>query len=138
MFLFHWREESQHAILDELEFMRENARVTTAERDTGVDQLIGLVGAVDGIVQAQAAADTAYFCAIAGRAFDSTQRDQIGATMLKAYRWQYIVSGAMEPRFQAALFGCLDAAQAARIQSALAPLMYALPSSPEMVLPMAA
>ena len=138
VFLFHWREESQHAILDELEFVRENAGVTAAERDIGVDQLIGLVGAVDGIVQAQAAADTAYFCAIAGRVFDSTQRELIGATMLKAYRWQYIVSGAMEPRFQAALFGCLDATQAQRIQNALAPLSYAVPSHPEVALPMAA
>ena len=138
VFLFHWREESQHAILDELEFVRENAGVTAAERDIGVDQLIGLVGAVDGIVQAQAAADTAYFCAIAGRVFESTQRELIGATMLKAYRWQYIVSGAMEPRFQAALFGCLDATQAQRIQNALAPLSYAVPSHPEVALPMAA
>jgi len=138
VFLFHWREESQHAILDELEFLRENARVGAAERDIGVDQLIGLVGAVDGIVQAQAAADTAYFCAIAGRAFSSDQRERIGAAMLKAYRWQYIVSGTMEPRFQAALFGCLDAAQTQRIVTALAPLSYAVPSAPEMALPMAA
>jgi hypothetical protein len=138
VFLFHWREESQHAILDELEFVRENGRVSAAERDIGVDQLIGLVGAVDGIVQAQAAADTAYFCAIAGRAFSSAQQERIGATMLKAYRWQYIVSGTMEPRFQAALFGCLDAAQTQRIVSALAPLSYAVPSQPEMALPMAA
>lgn len=138
VFLFHWREESQHAILDELEFLRENGRVSAAERDIGVDQLIGLVGAVDGIVQAQAAADTAYFCAIAGRAFSSAQQEHIGATLLKAYRWQYIVSGTMEPRFQAALFGCLDAVQTQRIVSALAPLSDAVPSAPEMALPMAA
>ena len=30
VFLFHWREESQHAILDELEWRRENARVERA------------------------------------------------------------------------------------------------------------
>ena len=47
--------------------------------------------------------------------------------MLKAYRWQYIVSGVMEPRFQKVLFGVLDDAQAARIQAALAPLTYAVP-----------
>ena len=27
IFLYHWREESQHAILDELEWVRENARL---------------------------------------------------------------------------------------------------------------
>ena len=43
--------------------------------------------------------------------------------MLKAYRWQYIVSGVMEPRFQKVLFALVDDAQGARIQAALAPLM---------------
>lgn len=138
VFLFHWREESQHAILDELEFLAEDARVTAAQRDAGVDQLIGLVGAVDGIVQAQAAADTEYFLAIAPRRFDDAALDAIAATFLKAYRWQYIVSGTMEPRFQKVLFGCLDEQQTARIQQALAPLAYAAPAKPEMTLPMAA
>ncbi len=60
------------------------------------------------------------------------------ATLLKAYRWQYIVSGVMEPRFRKVLFGLVDETQAARIQAALAPLTYAVPSQPEMPLPMAA
>ena len=33
VFLFHWKEESQHAILDELEWRREDAKLTPAERD---------------------------------------------------------------------------------------------------------
>ena len=108
-----------------------------AERDAGVDDLIALVGAVDGILQRQAQADAAYFCAIAGTA-SATSSASASKPMLKAYRWQYIVSGAMEPRFQKTLFGCLDAAQAQRIQEALAPLAYAVPQRPEMTLPMAA
>ena len=36
-------------------------------------------------------------------------------TVLKAYRWQYIVSGMMEPRFQRTLFGLVNAAQRARV-----------------------
>src|SRR5688500_6498190 len=32
VFLFHWREESQHAILDELEWVREDAKLSEAER----------------------------------------------------------------------------------------------------------
>jgi hypothetical protein len=31
VFLFHWREESQHAILDELEWVREHERLSTDE-----------------------------------------------------------------------------------------------------------
>ena len=66
VFLFHWREESQHAILDELEWQREDARLNEQQRDVAVDELIGLVGAVDGIVQMQAKADAAYFARTAG------------------------------------------------------------------------
>ena len=44
----------------------------------------------------------------------------------------------MEPRFQHLLFSLVDEAQAARIQAALAPLTYAVPSQPAMPLPMAA
>jgi hypothetical protein len=137
VFLFHWREESQHAVLDELEFLRENARLSEPQRDAAVDDLIALVGAVDATVQAQAVADATYFCAVAGRAFDFVQRQRIHATLLKAYRWQYIVSGALEPRFQKALFGCLNEAQQRKVQDALAPLVYAMPAKPD-ALPLAA
>ena len=42
IFAFHWKEESQHAILDELEWRREHARLTARERDNGVNDLIAL------------------------------------------------------------------------------------------------
>jgi hypothetical protein len=138
VFLFHWKEESQHAVLDELELLREDARLTPAQRDAAVDDLIALVGALDGILQAQAAADARYFTAIAGRAFSDAQREQVGALVLKAYRWQYIVSGVMEPRFRKVLFSLLDEAQQARVLKALEPLAYAVPQQPEVALPMAA
>jgi hypothetical protein len=138
VFLFHWKEESQHAILDELELLREDARLTSAERDAAVDDLIALVGGVDGILQAQAKADAAYFCAISAADNDTQRTAVIEAGVLKAYRWQYIVSGVMEPRFRKVLFALIDSAQAERIQAALAPLTYAVPATPAMPLPMAA
>ena len=123
VFLFHWKEESQHAILDEIEWMRENERIDAAQRDRAVDELIGLVGAVDGIVQTQAAADAGYFARAAGRAFDDGQLQAIHATMLAAYRWQYIVTGVQDPRFLGVLGPMLNAAQGARIHDALAPIV---------------
>jgi hypothetical protein len=138
VFLFHWREESQHAILDEMELTAEDARLTPSERDAAVGDLIALVGAVDGLVQAQAAADAAYFGTIAGAKFSAGQVKQIQDKVLKAYRWQYIVSGVMEPRFQKVLFGLLDESQSTRIRNALAPLTYAVPEQPEMQMPLAA
>jgi hypothetical protein len=137
VFLYHWKEESQHAVLDEIELQREDAGLDKARRDAAVGDLIGLVGAVDGILQAQAQADTRYFCRIA-RITEPARVEQVGATVLKAYRWQYIVSGVMEPRFQKVLFALLDEEQSARIHQALAPLTHAVPQQPEMPLPMAA
>ncbi|MDB5946580.1 MAG: hypothetical protein JWQ33_1606 [Ramlibacter sp.] len=130
VFLYHWKEESQHAIIDELEWAREDARLASdAERDAGVDDLIALVGGVDGILQSQARADAAYFLAVSGIAAEDPRAGQVNAAVLKAYRWQYIVSGAMEPRFQAVLAGLVSDTQMQRIQAALAPLAYAVPSA---------
>jgi hypothetical protein len=44
----------------------------------------------------------------------------------------------MEPRFRKVLLAMVTPAQAQRIESALAPLTYAVPMNPEMPLPMAA
>src|SRR5436309_5689763 len=73
VFLFHWKEESQHAILDELEWRREDAKLDDEQRDRGVTELIELVAAIDGILQLQSAADADYFLRICGRPFDGVQ-----------------------------------------------------------------
>jgi hypothetical protein len=123
VFLFHWKEESQHAILDELEWQREDARLSDAQRDQAVADLIALVGAVDGILQAQAGADTDYFVRVSGKTYSQEQLRKIGETMLKAYRWQYIVSGVQNERFQKLLGGMVSDAQMQRIGAALGPIM---------------
>ena len=123
VFMYHWREECQHAILDELEWAAENARITDAERDAAVDDLIALVGAVDGILQAQAVADTEYFLAMTGRGNDEPVRAAVGATVLRAYRWQYIVSGVQHPHFGRLLSSMTTAAQMQRIADALSPIL---------------
>jgi hypothetical protein len=91
-------------------------------RDAAVDDLIALVGAVDGILQAQSAADADYFVAICGRPMTSAEADAVKATVLAAYRWQYILSGVQIPRFSELLNGMITPAQAARIGAALAPI----------------
>jgi hypothetical protein len=126
VFLFHWKEESQHAILDEMEWLRENEKIDAAQRDQAVAELIGLVGAVDGIVQMQAQADAEYFVQVAGRAFDAGEMAAIRATMLAAYRWQYIVSGVHDPCFLEVLGSMIDAGHGARINDALAPIVGAV------------
>lgn len=122
VFLFHAREESQHAIIDELEWTREDGRITAQERDRAVDDLIALVVAIDGLLQMQATADTDHFLGICGQDFSAEQIDELRATMLRAYRWQYILSGVQEPRFTELMAAMLTEEQGARIAAALSPL----------------
>jgi len=123
VFFFHWREESQHAILDELEWRRENANLSAAERDQAVDDLIALVAAVDGLLQMQAGADSDHFMKVCGRRLTTGQQERVRAGVLKAYRWQYIVSGVEDPRFMDILGSMITPAQADRIGKALAPIV---------------
>ena len=122
VFMYHWREESQHAILDELEWRREHAKLDAAARDRAVDDLIALAGAVDGLLRMQAQSDAEYFSAIAGmRPAEEVERTR--EAFLAAYRWQYIVSGAQEPRFGAILASLTTDAQRSRIGAALTPII---------------
>jgi hypothetical protein len=123
VFLHHWQEESQHAILDELEWLREDAKLDADARDRAVTDLIELVAGVDGILQLQSRADADYFIAVAGRSFDAAEQRAIRDTVLKAYRWQYIVSGVKHGRFVTLLNSMITPVQAERVATALAPLL---------------
>jgi hypothetical protein len=123
VFLYHWLEESQHAILDELEWRREDAKLTSKERDRGVTDLIELVRAVDAILQVQAAADAEYLIAACGRDLFPGEAAAVRGCFLRAYRWQYIGSGVTDERFLDVLRDLVDEAQAARIQAALKPIL---------------
>lgn len=123
VFLYHWKEESQHARIDELEWERENARLSEEERDRAVDDMIALVGAVDGIVCAQAAADVEYFLNVKGAARSEENIKLLHDQVLRAYRWQYILSGLEERRFQKALSAMITPEQMRRIETAIAPLI---------------
>jgi hypothetical protein len=122
VFLYHWKEESQHAILDELEWVRHDAGLTAEQRDRAVDEFIELIGAVDSILQAQAKADAGYFAATCGRGVGESETGVIEAAFLQAYRWQYIHSGAQHPHFGKMLSRLITEGQGQRIQTALATL----------------
>jgi hypothetical protein len=90
--------------------------------DRGVTDLIDLVVAVDGLLQAQAGADADYFTAVCGRTLAADDTQALHKAVLDAYRWQYIMSGVSEPRFTGILGSMIDERQSARIGAALAPL----------------
>lgn len=121
--MFHWKEESQHAVLDELEWRREDASMSQAQRTQAVDDLMALVGAVDGILQQQSAADAGYFARNLVRQLSARELAGVQSTFLRAYRYQYIGSGIEQTRFPEILFGLVGDTDAARIQAALGPLL---------------
>ena len=88
-----------------------------------MDGLIDLVVAVDGILQAQAATDANYFLTTCSRRLSDEETEAIKAMVLRAYRWQYIVSGVKDPRFIGILTGMITTEQAERVTTALGPLM---------------
>jgi DNA-binding Lrp family transcriptional regulator len=123
LFLFHWKEETTHAILDELEWPREDRKISSEQRDQAVNELIGIVADVDGILQAQSAADVEYFLKICDRAFTRDEIARLKSGVLKAYRWQYIFSGVEHPRFKMLIENLTTEEQLRRIHSALTPLV---------------
>jgi hypothetical protein len=123
VFRFHWKDESRHVVLDELEWKDEHAKLSPDEHEQAVTDLIALVAAVDGLLQAQAAADAEYFIGNASRPFGAEEATRIKSTVLGAYRWQYIVSGVQNRHFGELLGSMTTPEQMSRIGAALAPIM---------------
>jgi hypothetical protein len=123
VFYYHWVEEMQHATLDELEWQRVHDSLQPEAIDASVTDLVELVRMIDGILQTQASADGEYFCSCAGVYLHREQSNAVKACLLKAYRLQYIVSGARIGRFQRALLSKITAEQKERVEAAFAPLI---------------
>ena len=78
---------------------------------------------MDGILQAQAKADARRTSLRPAAApFGEAEAPMIEAAFLKAYRWQYIHSGAQHPHFGKVLSSLITEKQGQRIQAALATL----------------
>ena len=120
VFRYHWLEESQHAIMDELEWERVDKNMSWEARDRAVDEFIELVGAVDGILQIQAKADAEYFARTCGCQLQGGQRQALEKGILEAYQWQHITAGAQQPHFIQVLTSFITERQGSRIQRALA------------------
>ena len=122
IFLFHWKEETTHAMMDEMEWPREDSKLSAEERDRAVDELIAMVADVDGILQNQSAADVDYFFKRCNRSFTDDDVRRIRDGVLRAYRWQYIFSGVDHPRFQKLYKALTTEQQRQRVGAALATL----------------
>jgi hypothetical protein len=125
IFKSHWLEESQHARMDHLETLRAFEGLGEADKDRAIDDLIGLVGAVDGLIQTQAALDVANFERYLGRSLGKAQHDEVLGAVSAAKRYTFIESGVTHANFQE-LFGMVTTpAQRAKVEAALGPVLAA-------------
>lgn len=119
IFKSHWLEESQHARIDHLETLRAFRGMTDAEKDQAIDDLIELVGAVDGLLQTQAQLDVENLERVLGRTLSDAEKKEVLASVLAAKRYTFIESGVTHPNFQE-LFGLVTTpAQQKKVQEAL-------------------
>ena len=123
VFRAHWLEESQHAQMDHLETLRAFAGLDAAGADVAIDELIELVGAVDGLLQAQVGHDVENLARHLGRTFTPAERDDLEHGLLRAKRWTFIESGVTHPRFQELFAEVTTAAQQERVGAALGGLL---------------
>jgi P-aminobenzoate N-oxygenase AurF len=123
IFKSHWLEESQHARMDHLETLRVFKGMSDAEKETAVDDLIELVGAVDGLLHTQAGFDVDNLERYLKRSLKPAEREEIYANVLRAKRYTFIESGVTHPNFQE-LFGAVTTPdQQAKVQQALGTLL---------------
>jgi hypothetical protein len=93
--------------------------MSAAETDRAIDDLIDLVGAVDGLLQTQAGLDVDNLQRCLWRRLGSGERDEIRAAVLAAKRYTFIESGVTHPNF-VELFGMVTTpAQQHKVQQAL-------------------
>ena len=120
IFKSHWLEESQHARLDHLETQRAFADIGDHDRQVAIEDLIELVGAVDGLLQQQAELDVQNFERYRDGSLEAPLRDEVRARVLDAKRYTFIESGVTHPNFVELFAAVTTPAQRAQVQKALA------------------
>ena len=111
VFLFHWKEEAQHAMLVEMAWRREDDRLGPENREAALGRLAQLFDRFARRLEREAAADADCFLRAAGRMFTWRERLAVRECFQDAYRHQHVTQGLEEPRFAAALGSLLTAAQ---------------------------
>ncbi len=120
IFKAHWVEESQHAKIDHLEAVRVFSIMTDTEKDHAVEDLIELVGAVDGLLIKQTGYDINNLEKYINRNINATERDEVYNEILKAKRYSFIECGISHPKFTELFTNVTTATQQQRVSQALA------------------
>ena len=94
---YHWLDEAQHAKIDTLLIAEMVEDMTIAGRESAIDEVLELGGAIDGLLQQQIALNIDALQVATGRIFSNAERDEITAKTLHAWRWTFLVSGLEHP-----------------------------------------
>ena len=104
------------------EWAREDGKLSTEDREKVVDELTGLIAAIDTMLKLQARADARYFVANCFRDYSYPERKFIENVFLQAYRYLFVVLGMQSMRFADVLDELTTAAQKKRISEILIPI----------------
>lgn len=121
VFLFHWKEASQHAVMIELAWQDEQLRTDAAGRERGSVELIGLLDELALGVQRQADADAGFFVRTLAPGLAAPEAHALRQLLHRAYRRQFVGSGLQEPRFLNALQKAAPGAPLRQLSAHFAP-----------------
>ena len=94
---FHWMEEAQHAKLDTLLIGEVAEQLTLEERETAIDEVLELGGAIDGLLAQQIGLNIEALEKVTGRTFTAAEKEEITTKTQRAWRWTFLVSGLEHP-----------------------------------------
>ena len=94
---FHWMEEAQHAKLDTLLIGEVAEHLTLEERETAIDEVLELGGAIDGLLAQQIGLNIEALEKVTGRTFTAAEKEEITTKTQRAWRWTFLVSGLEHP-----------------------------------------
>src|SRR5262249_55253257 len=114
---YHWMDEAQHAKIDSLLIDELVKEISEVDRETAIDELLELGGAIDGLLSQQADLDIESLAKATGRTFSDEEKAEIKRNTQRAYRWTFLVSGLEHPNF-VQIVGELTTQGTAKLQAA--------------------
>jgi hypothetical protein len=93
----HWLDEAQHAKIDTMLIAEMVEDMPLAARESAIDEVLELGGAIDGLLQQQIAMNIDALQVATGRVYTEAERQEISAKTLRAWRWTFLVSGLEHP-----------------------------------------
>ena len=100
---FHWIEEAQHAKLDTLLIGEVAEHLTLEERESAIDEVLELGGAIDGLLAQQIELNIEALERATGRTFTAAEKEEITTNTQRACRWTFLVSGLQHPNIVKAI-----------------------------------